>query len=98
MALRMRVTYTDGRCVEIIASPRAQVMTEEKFGGIKADNRLRASYFMAWAALHRAGKEGADYDAFLDSIEAVDDVDDEEVLAADADPTPAVAPTTTSPD
>lgn len=98
MALRLRVTYTDGRVEEVIASPRAQVMTEEKFAGLNSENRLRASYYMAWAALHKAGREAADYEAFLDSIESADEVDDEAVLAVDADPTPVAAPTTTSPD
>lgn len=98
MAIRLKVTYTDGRVEEVIASPRAQVMTEERFGGINATNRLRSSYYMAWAALHKAGKEGADFEAFLDTIEGADEVDDEVILQADADPTQEEVPTTTSPD
>lgn len=98
MALRMRVVYTDGRVEEVICSPRAQVMTEEYCKGISAANRLRASYYMAWVALNRAGRYAGDFDTFLDAIDSADEIDDEEVKQADADPTPEEVPTTTSPD
>lgn len=98
MALRLRVTYADGRIEEVLAGPLAQVETEEKFNGIGSENRLRASYYMAHRAMFHAGKDGSDYDAFLKAIVSADEVDDEVTLEADADPTPAAAPTTTSPD
>lgn len=98
MALRLRVTYTDGRVEEVIASPLAQVETEEKFNGLKTENRLRASYYMAHRAMFHAGKDGSDYETFLKAIVSADEVDDEVTLAVDADPTPAAPPTTSSPD
>lgn len=98
MALRLRVTYTDGRVEEVLASPIAQVETEEKFNGISTSNRLRASYFMAHRAMFHAGKDGNDYETFLKAIVSADEVDDEETLVADADPTHEEVRTTTSPD
>jgi len=88
----MRVTYLDGRVEEVMCTPRAQVMAEEKFGGIGEAYRLRAGYYMAWAALNRAGREPADFEAFMDAIADVGDIEDE----APVDPTPVAAPTTTS--
>lgn len=99
MALRLRVTYTDGRVEEVIASPLAQVETEEKFNGIDSNKRLRASYYMAHRAMFHAGKDASSYEEFLSAIVSADEVDDDPVAAqADLDPTPAEAPTTTSPE
>lgn len=91
MATKLKVTYSDGRKVEILASPRAQVETARHFktqGGFEG-NQLEAGYRLAWASLHYAGKEPADFDAWLDLIADVDEVpltvDDEKAT----DPTPA---------
>jgi hypothetical protein len=91
MATKLKVTYSDGREVEILASPRAQVETARHFkaqGGFEG-NQLEAGYRLAWASLHYAGKEPADFDAWLDLIADVDEVpltvDDEKAT----DPTPA---------
>lgn len=87
----MRVVYSDGRTEEFIASPKAQVMTEQHFGGISDQNRLAAHYYLAWVALHRAGKEAADFDVWLESI------DDAETLDEPVDPTePAPSSETSS--
>lgn len=93
--MKLRVTYSDGRVETVLGSPRAQVMTEEKFDGIGSKNRLRASYYLAWVALHKAGREPCDYEVFLDSIDDVEEVEDAESEKA-ADPTPEEPPTTTS--
>lgn len=95
MAVKMRVTYLDGRKVEVLASPRAQFMTEERFAGINDGNRIRASYFLAWASLHKSGQEAAEFEQFLDNIEDIEDVADG-ITADDVDPTPAEVPPVTS--
>jgi hypothetical protein len=92
MATKLKVTYNDGREVTVIASPRAQVMTEQHFkAGIGDANRVQAGFFLAWASLNRAGKEPAEFDAWLDLIS---DVDDAEAGEEETDPTPAVQSTT----
>lgn len=94
--IKMKVTYQDGREVEVIASPRAQVMTEERTAG--SENRwLLRHYYLAWASLHKAGKEPADFETFLDQIadaETVDEVD----KADEPDPTQPAQPGDTSSD
>jgi hypothetical protein len=74
---RLKVSYLDGRTVEALAGPRAQVATERHFGKsfqeIGQTGSVEAIYFLAWAALHFAGKESQDFDHFLDSIEGVED-------------------------
>lgn len=98
MALRLKVTYTDGRVEQVVASPLAQCETEEKFNGLTNENRLRASYFMAHRAMFHAGKDGRPYEEFLGSIVSADETADEEQKQVDADPTRAVPLTTTSPE
>lgn len=98
MAVKMRVTYSNGQTTEVLASPRAQFMTEEKFAGINDGNRIRASYYLAWCSLHKAGQEARDFDAFLDAIEDIEDVPDEQITADDVDPTREEQPVTTSAD
>jgi len=75
--IKMKVTYSDGRKVDVIASPRAQVMTEERLSG-SPDRRILGHYYLAWASLHRAGKESADFEAFLDLIEEAETIDPDE--------------------
>lgn len=96
MATKLKVTYADGRKVEILASPRAQVETARHFkgqGGVD-DNRIEAGYRLAWASLHHAGKEPADFDAWLDLIEDVDEADLTEVDEQATDPTQATPSST----
>jgi hypothetical protein len=87
MAQKLKVTYLDGRAETVLVSPRAQVMTEEKFAGIADANAIRASFYMAWASLHKAGKEPADYETWLDKIAECEPVENEP-----ADPTSGAAP------
>lgn len=87
MATKLKVTYSDGRKVDIIASPRAQVMTERNFGGITDERKVEASYYLAWASLNKAGQEPADFESWLDLV-----ADIEEVEAKAPDPTLAVQP------
>lgn len=97
MATKLKVTYVDGREVPILASPRAQVETSRHFkseGGITDANDVEAGYHLAWASLHYAGREPADFETWLDLVADVDRVE----LTADdekaTDPTPAT-PTST---
>lgn len=96
MATKLRITYLDGRTVDVVASPRAQIMTEEHLGGVTDAKRLHASYYLAWASLNKAGKESAEFDPWLDLIDDVNEITpDGEDLAAE-DPTPAAPPPDTS--
>lgn len=92
MAVKLKVTYLDSRVVEIVASPRAQVMTEEHLGGLGDERRVRAGYYLAWASLNKAGKEAADYETWLDQISDVEEVENEVV------PTPPAQPDASSSD
>ena len=71
MATKLKVTYADGKTVEVVATPRAMVMAEQFFRGIGDKNGVQASYYTAWASLNRAGKEAAEYETWLDSIDEV---------------------------
>lgn len=92
MATKLKVTYSDGREVVVIASPKAQVMTERNLAGITDANNLQASYYLAWASLFYGGKESADFESWLDSISDIERVEEER-----PDPTrPAPLPTSSS--
>lgn len=96
MATKLKITYADGREVAVLASPKAQVMTARHFkaeGGFEG-NHIEAGYRLAWASLHYAGKEPADFDAWLDLITDVEDAPLNESDEMATDPTPAV-PTST---
>lgn len=100
MATKLKVTYADGRKVEILASPRAQVETARHFkgqGGLEG-NQLEAGYRVAWASLHYAGKEPADFDAWLDLIADLDEIPLTETDEKATDPTPATQSSTGSSD
>jgi hypothetical protein len=91
MATKLKVTYNDSRVVLVLATPRAQVETERHFRGqgLAQVNQVEAGYHLAWASLHYAGKEGADFEAWLNTISDVEEagleVEDEQAT----DPTPA---------
>ena len=87
--VRMRVVYSDGRTEEFIAPPKAQTMTEQHFGGISDQNKLTAHYYLAWLSLHRAGKEAADFDAWMESIDDAETIErDERVDPTEPAPSP----------
>jgi len=91
--MKIRVVYSDGRTEEIIASPKAQVMTEQHYGGISPQNKLEAHYYLTWLSMHRAGREAADFNAWLESIDDAEVIDEEEKV----DPTrPALSPEASS--
>ena len=76
-AKKVKVVYMDGREVEVLVPPRAQVMTEQYVSGFKSENAILSTYHLGWAALKTAGKESADFDTWLDSINDVEDVTEE---------------------
>jgi hypothetical protein len=92
MAVKLKVTYIDEREMEVIASPRAQVMTEQYLGGFVDERKVQGGYYLAWASLHKAGKEPADFETWLDQIADVEEV------VTDLPPTPSAQPVATSSD
>jgi hypothetical protein len=97
-AIRIKVTYMDGREETVKITPRAQVEAEERFSGMNDVSAVRASYWMAWRSLHQAGKEPLDYETWLDRIEdaeAVETVEDKKTL--DPPPGEALSPNGSSP-
>lgn len=98
--LKMKVAYSDGRTTEVIISPRAQVEVERHFKGTDqaSNQRIESHYFLAWAALHYAGRESGDFEAFLNAVADVEEVDPKEEDEIASDPTPATATATGSSD
>lgn len=80
--MKVKVTYSDGRVVESSVSPKAEVDFERHFGTsinkAGADMHQQYYYYLAWAGLHHAGREPADFDTFLGLIEEVENVRDDE--------------------
>jgi hypothetical protein len=73
--VKLKVTYLDGRQVEVNAGPAAEVAVERKFAiAFSEISRSEEFYYLAHAALFKAGKEPADFDAWLDLIEDVDPI------------------------
>jgi hypothetical protein len=91
MATKLKVIYNDGREMKILASPRAQVETERHFRGqgIAQINRVEAGFHLAWASLHYAGKESADFETWLDTVADAEEIELEEADEQATDPTPA---------
>lgn len=73
--LKFKVVYNDGQEKTIRVTPRAEVMTEEKYAGIEhSEAALRIVYHLAWASLNRAGQEPDDFETWLDKIADLEDV------------------------
>lgn len=98
MAIKLKVVYVDGREITLIASPRAQVETERHFKGLDENQRIEGSFYMAWAALKWAGKEAADFEAWLDLVIEAEEEEPSEADEASQDPTPPAPSTTGSSD
>lgn len=86
-APRFKVTFQDGRQLEVRVMPKAQVMFERHFAtsvsALAATPSAEKGYYLAWAALHCAGMEGRDFEAFLDALEDIENMEVDE----EADPT-----------
>lgn len=82
--MKLKVSYTDGRTVEINAGPKAQVAFERKFDlPLTSLERVEHLYYVAHIALHFAGLEEKDFDDFLGRIDAVEQA----AGASEPDPT-----------
>lgn len=88
---KMRVEYADGREHIVRITPKALALTESQFNGIGDHTKLRASMYLAWASLHHAGMESADYESWLDSVVEVEDYEDEKKTTEGPTP-PAPSP------
>lgn len=72
--LKYKVIYLDGTEIEVIGTPYAQVRTEERYGGINEETKLRATYHLAWASLNKAGKEPDSFETWLDKIADIEEL------------------------
>jgi hypothetical protein len=80
---RLKVTYTDGTEIEVLAGPRAQVDLERHFKmSIQEAKNIEHVYYLAWTALHLSGKEPRAFDEWLDDL-----VDVDQLGEVDANPT-----------
>ncbi|MQB00552.1 MAG: hypothetical protein GEU78_09715 [Actinobacteria bacterium] len=80
MALRMKVTYLDGREEVVTILPPIFMAAEKHFkrdGGLSERNKVASTYYMTWQALQKFGREENDFDAFLELIEEIEDAEDE---------------------
>jgi hypothetical protein len=85
---RLKVKYTDGTEVEILAGPRAQVDLERHYKMSIAEARnVEHVYYLAWTALHLAGKEPRAFEEWLDGLADVDNLGE-----VDANPTQSSPP------
>jgi hypothetical protein len=97
MATKLKVTYLDGRVVEVRTTPRGQIMTERHLKGVTEQNKLQAAYFLAWLSLKKAGEEEAEYESWLDLIDDVEEATPDGEVDEDLDPTqPGVTPDSSS--
>jgi len=91
---KVKITYQDNSRPEEIVKvlPRAQVMTEQHFGGFTATNGIAATFHLGWAALQSTGKITVDFETWLNTIDDVEDYEEP------VDPTPEVQSADTSSD
>lgn len=73
----LEVFYVDKRPpVKVRIGPKAEVLFERHFQTTmsKAGQEISAEhlYYLAWAAMHAAGQEAADFESFLDMLEDVE--------------------------
>lgn len=87
-APRFKITYSDDRQLEVRVSPKAQVMFERHFqktmSAYSRDPGAEHLYYLAWAGVHCAGMEPADFEEFLNKLQDVEPLDS---AVAEADPT-----------
>ena len=86
---RVRIYYTDGREVEVKVKPRAMVATERHIGGEWQNMAILSVFYMAWAAVRLEDKETPDFEAWLDSIDDVEQIEEKK----EPDPTESVQST-----
>ncbi len=76
MRINFQVSYADGTAAEATASVADQVAFEREhdrsIARLSDDFRLTDACWLAWHALRRTGKTSADFDAWIDGVDAVD--------------------------
>lgn len=84
---KLSVSFTDGRDPVLTKlTPRAQVAAERHFSkSIGAMDSGEQIYYLVWASLHYSGREPRDFDAFLDLLDDIEPVKEDE---QSDDPTP----------
>lgn len=96
MAAKMKVIYLDGTEVEVVASPKAQVMAERYLrsqGGFENSTIVEASIRLAFEA-SKPGIGQVGYEEWLDKIADVEELAPE----PEPDPTPEAPSATPSSD
>lgn len=81
MKMKYRVVYDDGREVEAVAKP-VDIMEYERryrvsFMQFGDATPLEHVYFLAWAPLHRSGKDPREFDAFMADVDTIEGVEDD---------------------
>ena len=76
MRIEFTITYADGTAAEATASVADQVAFEQQhdrsIARLADDFRLTDACWLAWHSLHRTGKTGLDFDAWLESVDNVE--------------------------
>lgn len=93
MAVKIKLTYADGRKDEVIPGARARIDTERHYQGLGQHNVQEATFYMAWSHLKRTGSVADDFETWVDTV-----ADIEETKADDPRPTPPAQPADTSSD
>lgn len=66
---KLLITYDDDREVEVRATPKAQVATEQHYNlPLHEATRQEHLFYLAWQSLHCAGLEARDFDGFLHAV------------------------------
>ena len=76
MQTNLHITYADGSKKTVSTTPADIVAFESKFdlsiARINDNFRMTHLYFLAWHAEHRSKQTTLEFDAWVDSIEAVE--------------------------
>lgn len=81
IAVKLRITMTDGPLGEFIVSPRVQVEFERQFKvgigkAFETDLKMEHIYWLAWKSAHYAGASVKPFDSWLDGVVEVEVVDE----------------------
>lgn len=85
MRMRFEVTYDDGRVVEAVAKPKDIVAFERQysvsmaaFGDKAKPAPVEWLFYLAWSPMHRQGREPRAFDEFLDFVDDIEPLEDED--------------------
>lgn len=87
MRLEYRITFDDGRVVDVRTKPKHLLAFERD--GRKLDATVECAYRLAYAAL-RAGDGFPDFDAWLDTVDDVEAIGDTPIQPG-TEPVPTTA-------